>query len=115
MAGYNLIAALRELDSQLDQLGLKMTRPKWADYSADQYVSVMPKDADSLPVYARDVDLFCGSIEQLQTWLRGVEWARTYDVLLSLSNPKRRERKEQDYRNRRLMKLIKDGKKDESV
>jgi elongation factor P--beta-lysine ligase len=60
-----------------------------------------------LPVYARDAQVFVGTIEQLEVWLRGVEWARQYDMLLRVSDDKKRKRKEQDERNRQLVQRLK--------
>ena len=73
-------------------------------------VAIKPKDNESLPVYARDAEVFIGTVESLEVWLRGVEWARQYDELLRLSNRKKRERKEQDERNRQLVKMLKEEK-----
>ena len=54
--------------------------------------------------------VFVGSIESLDMWLRGVEWARKYDVMLGLSDDKKRQRKEQDERNRQLVRILKNEK-----
>ena len=54
--------------------------------------------------------VFVGSIESLEMWLRGVEWARKYDVMLGLSDDKKRQRKEQDERNRQLVRILKNEK-----
>ena len=41
-----------------------------------------------MPIYSRDAEVFCGTLEQLDVWLRGVEWARNYDYLLrALTEP----------------------------
>jgi hypothetical protein len=51
-----------------------------------------------------------GTLEGLETWLHGVRWAREYDMMLKLSDEKKRARKEQDERNRILLKTLKDSK-----
>lgn len=113
MAGYQSIVALRRLEKEVDELGLMLCAPKsgsWGMVDVDN-VAVKPKDEDSLPIYARDAELFSGSLEQLRVWLRGVQWAREYDrMLMGKAIETKRERKEQDYRNQRLMQTIKDGK-----
>ena len=74
-------------------------------------VALKPKDADSLPIYSRDAEVFVGSLTDLQYWLRGVEWARDYDRMVIDKNiNKKRERKEQDERNCILLRTLKDGK-----
>jgi hypothetical protein len=70
----------------------------------------VPKDADALPIYNREAELFVGTLEGLETWLHGVRWAREYDMMLKLTDEKKRARKEQDERNRILLKTLKDSK-----
>ena len=108
MAGYNSVLAVRRLEKECDELGFMMCHPR--HYNSGEYgmmVAIKPKDQDSLPVYARDAELFVGTLEDLRVWLRGVEWARQYDELLRLSNTKKRERREQDERNRKLVAILK--------
>ena len=108
MSGYQTILRIRRLEEAADKLGFMLTMPKhssWSD-SVDQ-VGLRPKDAESVPIYARDAEVFCGTLDQLNAWLNGVEWARNYDMLLKVSDEKRRERKEQDVRNRHLMQVLK--------
>ena len=113
MAGYNTVLEIRRLEADLDKLGLMMCYPKHAWGSEDnEYVAVKPKDEDSLPIYARDVELFQGTLRDLRSWLIGVEWARAYDNMLKISDTKKRERKEQDYRNRKLLRMLETGEKD---
>ena len=72
---------------------------------------MIPKDPDSLPIYTRDAQLFAGTLEGADYWMRGVEWARDYDRMVIDKNiNKKRERKEQDERNRILLRTLKDGK-----
>lgn len=108
MAGYNDILKYRRLEKECDEFGFMMCHPR--HYNTSEYgslVAVKPKDMDALPVYARDAELFVGTLDQLDIWLRGVEWARQYDEMLRLSNQKKRERKEQDERNRILVAILK--------
>lgn len=82
-------------------------RAGWGSDRGIDLVAVKPKDAESLPIYTRDAELFCGTLEDLRSWLTGVEWARSYDMMLRLSNEKRRAKKEQDLRNEQLIKRLK--------
>ena len=72
-------------------------------------VAVFPRD-DKLPVYSRDAELYIGTLEGLEIWMRGIEWARQYDMLLKVSDDKKRERKEQDELNKQLVTRLKDEK-----
>ena len=69
--------------------------------------ALIPLDADALPVYSRDVELFVGNLDQIEIWLRGVEWARNYYRLINATTDKVIQRKEQDLRNKNLIKLLK--------
>jgi hypothetical protein len=111
MAGWSTIQRVRRLEAAVDNLGFKFKQPKHGDWERqEQSLSLVPKDADSLPIYSRDAELFVGTLEGLETWLQGVRWAREYDMVLRLSDEKKRARKEQDERNRILLKTIKDSK-----
>jgi hypothetical protein len=52
-----------------------------------------------------------GSLERLEDWLAGVRWARDYDMMLRLSDDKKRDTAEQKERNRLLMRTLKEGKR----
>ena len=108
MAGYNAIMTLRRLETEVNNLGFMFSYPKsgWGNDISDR-VALKPKDQDALPIYARDAEIFCGTLEELQVWIRGVHWAREYDTMLRLSSIEKRERKEQDERNRQLANLLK--------
>jgi hypothetical protein len=71
---------------------------------------LIPKDQDSLPVYTRDAILFAGSLEDADHFMQGIMWAREYDRLVVDRNiDAKRVRKEQDERNRQVLKTLKDG------
>jgi hypothetical protein len=112
MAGWETIQKIRELEKRVDQLGLKFAKYPHGDWTENHNaLSLVPKDANSLPIYNRDASIYAGSLEGVEHWLRGVEWAREYDRMVVDKNiEKKRERKEQDERNRQLLKTIKDSK-----
>jgi len=116
MSGWNTIERIRRLEEQIDKLGFKFAKSKHSDWSDDHgALSLKPKDPDALPIYSRDAELYVGSVEGLETWLAGVRWAREYDMMLKLSDDKKRARKEQDERNRMLLKTIKNSEIPERV
>lgn len=110
MSGYNTVIKIRDLDQKIDALGFRWGHPRHGSvrggYDFGDVVALFPKE-HSLPIYSRDAELFVGTIEQLEVWLRGLEWARDYDrMLLGHTLAKRRERKEQDYRNQQLLEHL---------
>jgi len=107
MAGYNTVLLLRRIEKECDELGFMLANPK--HYNSNEYgsrIALKPKDSESLPVYSRDVDIFVGTLEELEVWLRGVQWAREYDQLIRLSDNTKRARKEQDVNNRKLLNIL---------
>lgn len=109
MAGYHAVQELRRLEADLDRLGLMLCNPKHGGWSGDDYsdrASVKPKDAESLPIYARDAELFTGTLEQIRIWIIGVAWARNYDSMLKISDDKKRAKKEHDYRHASMLRQL---------
>jgi hypothetical protein len=110
MSGWNQIQQVRQLEERADLLGMKFTAYKHDDRWGET-VALIPKDRDALPIYCRDADLFCGTLEGAAYWMQGVEWAREYDrMVIDRKMDAKRARKEQDERNKQLMKMLKDEK-----
>lgn len=81
MTGIAFVQRFRRIEEQANRLGFCITASKHFTREYD-VVALRPLDADSLPIYSRDAELFVGSIEELERWLQGVEWSRNYDRLL---------------------------------
>jgi hypothetical protein len=109
MTGYNTILKIRRLEERCSKLGFMLCHAKH-HLNHEDVVALKPKDIDSLPIYSRDVELFVGTLEELEYWLRGIEWSRQYDEMIKVSNSKKREDKEQLVRNRRLFAILKNEK-----
>ena len=116
MSGWNTIQRIKRVEQLIDELGFKFSKSKHSDWQEDHgTLSLRPKDPDALPIYSRDAELFVGSIEGLETWLHGVRWAREYDMMLRLSDEKKRTAAEQKERNRQLLKILKENKLPEGL
>ena len=116
MSGWNTIQRLRRIEEEIDKIGFKFAKCKHGDFTdLHGALSLVPKDHEALPIYSRDAELFVGSIERLEDWLAGVKWARDYDMLLRLSDDKKRAAAEQKERNRQLMRTLKEGKRVEGL
>ena len=110
MSGWNTIQTIRKLEERADLLGMKFTAYKHDDMYGEN-VALVPKDRDALPIYSRDAILFAGSLEHADRFMQGVLWAREYDRLaVDRKMDAKRARKEQDERNKQLMKMLKDEK-----
>jgi hypothetical protein len=110
MSGWNTIQRIKRIEEQVDALGFKFSKPRHGDWEkTEQSISLVPRDTDALPIYSNDAELYVGSLELLETWLAGVRWAREYDMMLRLSDDKKRSAAEQKERNRQLMRKIKEA------
>ena len=109
MAGWNTIRKIRKLEERADVLGMRFTAYGNDDIYGEN-VALVPKDKDALPIYSRDAAFFVGTLEAAGQFMQGILWARDYDGMLKISNTKKRERKEQDERNRQLVRLLKSEK-----
>jgi hypothetical protein len=109
MAGYQSVLALRRLEAEVDKLGFMLCDPKtgWGGDDFNNLVGIRPKDDNALPVYARDAEIFRGTLEELREWVKGVNWAREYDRMLKVSDDKTRAKKEEHERGRQLITKLK--------
>lgn len=108
---WNDVQRIKRVEAHANALGFTLTDggKSWAIESTSAAIYVQPKD-DLLPIYSRTATFFTGSIEHIESWLDGIEWARHYDDLLKVSHSKKRERQEQLVREEHLLKTIKAGK-----
>ena len=110
MSGWNTIQQVRKLEERADKLGLKFTAYRHDD-SFGANVALIPKDSDALPIYSRDAVMFAGTLEGAAYWMQGVMWAREYDrMTIDRKMDEKRERKEQDERNKQMVKILKEEK-----
>lgn len=109
MAGYRTINQINALTKECDLLGLEMGYPIHGGYVREygDVVALHPKGKDGVPGYARDAELFVGTLDDLERFIQGINWARNYDRMLGVSNEKKRQRKEQDELNRQLISALK--------
>lgn len=101
---YNDIVKLKRVEETAASFGFKLARSVYCDN-----VSLTPINSAALPIYNRDTHLFTGSIEDISIFLSGVEWARMYDNVLSVSDTETRASKEQIVRNRQLMHTLRNS------
>jgi hypothetical protein len=116
MTGWDTIERIRRIEEQIGHLGFKFSKSRNSDWTDSHgALSLVPLDPDALPIYSRDAELFVGSLERLEDWLAGVQWARDYDRMLRVSDDEKRYKAEQRERNRQLINTIKEGKQCEGL
>jgi hypothetical protein len=101
MSGYQTILRIRRIEEAVTKLGFMLSNSKhgW-DNSNPDMIALKPRDDDAVPIYSRDAEVFRGTLEELEVWLRGVEWAREYDSHLRISDDKKRVKYEDKTRAR---------------
>jgi hypothetical protein len=111
--GWEDLQRMKRVEERANNMGFVLSSGVYTygydSSTAGTLIYLRPKD-DAFPHYSRDADIFCGTIESIDTWLTGVEWARGYEELLKLSSDKKRKEKEQVERNRQLLRTIKTGR-----
>ena len=113
MSGYKLVLRLRKFEEEIAELGFRMGYSKYHYSDVDQ-IALFPKDDDCLPIYSRDAEIFTGTIEQCELWMRGIKWAREYANMLGIKEERQRLRKEDLYRQEQLFHKLKYDDKAES-
>ena len=102
--GFNTYERIKKLETSAERLGFRLS----GNYNRTEDIFLLkPKDEDSLPVFNKELSVFGGDLEQVESFLYGIEWARDYDTRIGLRTAKSRPKAEQKCRNRRLLKLMK--------
>ena len=96
MSGYQTYTRWQRIEARANALGFRIGNSKHGAWGSDRRlddVAVYPKD-NALPVYSRDAELFCGTFTEMEYFLMGWEKAQQYDMLLRLSDDKKRKKAE---------------------
>ena len=110
MSGYNLIRKIRYLEEECDKLGFMICQANLYIKDFGDVVALKAR-ADCLPVYSRDAELFVGTLEDLERWIQGFQFARKYDsMLFGAKHEEKRVKKEVEFRHGRLVRQLKDLK-----
>ena len=101
--GMRTVQYINRVEAQAKKLGLKFSVPR---FHRDLDVIALVPLEDEFPPYSRDAELFVGTLAECECFLNGLQRARDYDKMLRVSDEKKRQRKEQDYRNERLVRIL---------
>lgn len=103
---YNSYNMVKKFEQKCKDHGFEITRYKWGNQNDGTcYIQLVPTE-DNYPVYSRDAQLASGSIEYLMAFMDGMEFMKNYYQMLKLVDDKKVSRKEQDERNRVLMRQM---------
>lgn len=106
---WNSIQQIESVKLRLSNLGYKMLP---ARYYQDGTIGVYPAD-DKNPLYSRDAEVFCGTVEDITAWVRGLEHQLGYLKMLKATTDKKIKTLEDKYVKTILQRAavgkIKDG------
>ena len=101
MTDWNDIRKIRLLDRMCETLGFRYQPDGYGTNTLSLYSN------EELVVFATNAALYQGNVDDILNWLNGWERAHQYLNVLGAATPKSIERKKIDYRNKRLVKMIK--------
>jgi hypothetical protein len=126
MSGYETYIRLQRIEARAKQMGFRIGNPKhgWSSREHSEVLALYPAEG-AMPTYSKDAELFVGTFGQLEFWLAGWEKAQQYDMLLRLSDEKKRkaaegkeverQRKERERLAKREMYAILSNKTEDQV
>jgi hypothetical protein len=99
---WHQIEKLERLRGRLKKLGYVMCQSKYST-SGDYLIGVYPLD-DKLPLYSRDAELFTGTTESIESWIRGIEHRNDYLTMLKATSEDKIQILEEKYVKTRIHK-----------
>lgn len=103
MSGYSTYTRWQRIEAQAKQLGFRLGNPNsrsgWSTHENGDMVALYP-DGEALPIWTRDADIFTGTFGQVEVFLAGWARAQQYDMILRLSDDKKRKKYEDRERAR---------------
>ena len=112
MTNWHDVEKIRSLDARCRELGFVANRDPYDYNNVSGRVALFA--TEDLVIYSGDSPLASGSIDDLLNFLKGWEKAHEYLNMLGAATPKTIERKRLDYRNKKLVKIIKGEKNDKA-
>lgn len=106
MTGYSTYTRFQRIEAQAKQLGFRLGNPKHDRWGASEpgvdQVALYP-DGEALPIWNRDAEIFTGTFSQVEVFLAGWARAQQYDMILRLSDDKKRKKYEDKERERQRL------------
>ena len=102
MSGYTTYTRWQRIEAEAKTLGFRLGNPRhgrWDTSGETDQVSLYPAD-EALPIYSRDAEIFTGSFRDCEIFMYGWVRAQQYDMILRLSDEKKRKKYEDRERAR---------------
>lgn len=101
--GMRTYSRIKKMEVDANRLGFVL---KNDIYGSNGDTFTLCANDEVLPSYRNGADLFKGDLDEVESFLVGIRWAREYDTLLGLKTTQRREKAEQRVRNQNLVKIL---------
>lgn len=110
MSGLALYKRYQQVEESAAKLGFRFVADRYG--IRDDRIHLSPvEDEKVLPPYNRSATFFAGSLDEVSSFLAGIQWAREYDISLGYRLHKTRPRAEERYVERlRKQREKHDGK-----
>ena len=105
MTGYSTYTRFQRIEAQAKQLGFRLGNPKHGQWggTGDLDQVALYADDDALPVFNPDAEIFCGTFSHVETFLTGWARAQQYDMMLRITDDKKRKKYEDRERERQRL------------
>ena len=103
--GWRLYHQYQNTIKLAERLGFRIDRAQFAEYNEDG-IGVWYSE-DRYPSYNHDMQLVSGDLDQIASFLHGIEWAKDYYEMIHLVSDKKIDRKEQNINNKQLSDRLK--------
>jgi hypothetical protein len=93
----------QRIEAQARSMGFRIGNPRHGQWGVNEpgvdQVTLYP-DGEALPTFTRDAEIFTGTFSQVEVFLAGWARAQQYDMILRLSDDKKRKKYEDKERAR---------------
>ncbi len=94
MTGYSTYTRWQRIEDWAKKLGFRLANPKHG-WDGETDLVALYADGDSLPIYARDAEIFAGTFSQVETFLTGWVRYQQYAAILGAADDRRVKRYEE--------------------
>lgn len=113
MSSLKHLQQIESINRQLEAQGMRMDHHNrhgaWSSVTNASIVAVYPSE-HGLPHYARDAELFVGTLDDVQLWIAGIQWLSNYYNVIGLDNGTKRQTIESKELERQLLESLRTGK-----
>ena len=104
MIGMQEIRRVEKIKERLDNIGFRIV----PSTLGNNMISISPKDEKCFPLLAKNATFLHGTLDDVERWLDGFQWARDYDrMLFGKTHNGKRVKKEEEIFQKRTFDILK--------